>query len=376
MSKIKTYAWYFPNWHQTPLNDKWHGKGWTEWQCVKYATPRFEGHLQPKKPLWGYEDESDPVVFEKKIKTLNDYGIDGFIFDYYWFKEEGPYRRDCIDKGFLGAKNCDKCEFAVMWCNHDPIYVHPAAYRKENRVLASGDIDEAFMDEVTDYCIENYFCRDNYIRVDGKILFGIWNMAKFADNFGGFDNAGKIIKKFREKAKSKGYEIHLATERRTFPGFREKDKELTEKAIEALTIDSIFCYSWTCPKTDVWPVIEYSQFREANIQTIEQDNEYCSVPFSVNMSTGWDSSPRTVQSDIYAEDAGYPYNPITVNNTPEEIEISFREMKKFIESDKHKGKFFTLSTWNEWTEGNYFEPDELYGYGYLEAFKKVFVDEK
>ena len=101
MSKIKTYAWYFPNWHQTPLNDKWHGKGWTEWQCVKYATPRFEGHLQPKKTLWGYEDESDPIVFEKKIKALNDYGIDGFIFDYYWFKEEGPYRRDCIDKGFL-----------------------------------------------------------------------------------------------------------------------------------------------------------------------------------------------------------------------------------------------------------------------------------
>lgn len=32
----------------------------------------------------------------------------------------------------------------------------------------------------------------------------------------------------------------------------------------------------------------------------------------------------------------------------------------------------TLSTWNEWTEGNCFEPDELYGEGYLEALKKVF----
>ena len=31
------YAYYFPNWHVTPQNEIWHGKGWTEWQCVKYA---------------------------------------------------------------------------------------------------------------------------------------------------------------------------------------------------------------------------------------------------------------------------------------------------------------------------------------------------
>ena len=71
---MKTYAWYFPNWHRTEQNDKWHGTGWTEWQCVKYATPRFEGHLQPKKPLWGYGDESKPEVMEQKIKALTDYG--------------------------------------------------------------------------------------------------------------------------------------------------------------------------------------------------------------------------------------------------------------------------------------------------------------
>lgn len=93
MKNVKKYAWYFPNWHPTPLNDRWHGKGWTEWECVKHASPKFEGHVQPKVPLWGYEDESDPKVFEKKIQTAHDYGIDGFIFDFYWFKQ-GPYRRE------------------------------------------------------------------------------------------------------------------------------------------------------------------------------------------------------------------------------------------------------------------------------------------
>jgi hypothetical protein len=72
-------AYYFPNWHPNHQNDKWHGKGWTEWNVVKYATPRFEGHKQPKVPLWGYEDESDPVVMSKKVEAAANYGIDGFI---------------------------------------------------------------------------------------------------------------------------------------------------------------------------------------------------------------------------------------------------------------------------------------------------------
>ena len=60
------YAWYFPNWHPDARNDKWHGKGWTEWEGVKHAAQRFDGHTI-YHPLWGYEDESDPKVMEKKI---------------------------------------------------------------------------------------------------------------------------------------------------------------------------------------------------------------------------------------------------------------------------------------------------------------------
>lgn len=128
------------------------------------------------------------------------------------------------------------------------------------------------------------------------------------------------------------------------------------------------------PECKEWPKVEYSDYRDFSMKIFESDSEYFSVPVSVSVSTGWDSSPRTCQSDMYEERAGWPFCPITVNNTPAEVEKSFAEMKKFMETDKHTGKFFTLSTWNEWTEGNYFEPDELYGYGYLEAFKKVMKD--
>ena len=89
MSKKEVLAWYFPNWHPDPRNDKWHGKGWTEWEVAKCARPRFEGHYQPRIPQWGYGDESDPQVMAGKIAAAKEHGITGFLWDTYWFSDGG-----------------------------------------------------------------------------------------------------------------------------------------------------------------------------------------------------------------------------------------------------------------------------------------------
>jgi len=59
-------AYYFPNFHVDPRNETVHGKGWTEWEILKRGEPKFTDHHQPKKPLWGTEDEADPKVFQKR----------------------------------------------------------------------------------------------------------------------------------------------------------------------------------------------------------------------------------------------------------------------------------------------------------------------
>lgn len=372
MKKVQKLAWYFPNWHPTAFNDMWHGKDWTEWECVKYATPRFEGHVQPKVPLWGYEDESDPEVFAKKIQAAHDYGIDGFIFDFYWFKE-GPYRRDCLDKGFLGAKNNELCTFSVMWCNHDPIYVHPASYRCASRELLSGAIDMDLFREVTQFCIDNYFCKPNYQRIDGKCFFGLWNVKRLIEDFGGLEGCAAALDDFRERARKAGHEIYFAgANKGIVPGFTHKEKELYEKTIDALGIETVMTYTWPHIKPKVWPVTEYADVRENYYSTIDEEVEFSKIPVCMTVSTGWDSSPRTVQSDRY-EEVGYPFLPIQVNNTPEEFGKALEMAKERIENG-HTGPMLTVTTWNEWTEGNYMEPDEQYGYGFLEQFKRVFGD--
>ena len=105
MSKpIEIAAYYFPNYHPDARNDVWHGKGWTEWELMKLARPRFPGHRQPKVPEWGYFDESDPKWAAKEINLAADSGLTAFIYDWYHY-EDGPFLQDGLEKGFMQAPN-------------------------------------------------------------------------------------------------------------------------------------------------------------------------------------------------------------------------------------------------------------------------------
>ena len=70
--KIEVVAYYFGNYHVDARNEKKFGPGWTEWKLVKEAKPRFEGHRQPKVPLWGYTDSANPKDMAQKIDAAHN----------------------------------------------------------------------------------------------------------------------------------------------------------------------------------------------------------------------------------------------------------------------------------------------------------------
>lgn len=360
-------AYYFPNWHVDPRNESIHGKGWTEWRVTEHATPRFTGHDQPKHPLRGFEDEADPAVMERKIADAAGHGIDAFIFDWYWFAD-GSYRERCLKEGFLGAKNCGDLKFGLMWANHDPIYAHPGSYLKPADPLW-GDIGktapETFL-RCTEHCIRSYFSQPNYLRVDGKLYFSIFQPSRLIRDLGGERTARMLIDDFRERVRRAGLG-ELVLDSNLFCWDRWGDDDL-ENRIRAAGFDMVSCYNWG--GLAGFPSTDYDAWFEKNRDFAADVTRRLNVPYNPVVTSGWDCSPRTVQSDMF-EKVAYPFGTVVTGNTPERFEQALRHIAEFTASPDSTAELLHLACWNEWTEGAYLEPDEETGYDRLEAVKRV-----
>ena len=89
---IYVCAYVWPSCHDDPLAHKWlWEEGIGEWEVIKKGDKRFPEHYQPRQPLWGYELDNDPVVVEKWIRTALKYGVNTFIYDWYWYNDPDGY---------------------------------------------------------------------------------------------------------------------------------------------------------------------------------------------------------------------------------------------------------------------------------------------
>lgn len=374
MKQTEVAVYYFPNYHPDPLNEQWHGQGWTEWELVKAARPRFQGHDQPKIPMWGYEDESDPAIMAKKIQAAAEHGISSFIFDWYWY-ENGPFLHGALEQGFLKAVNSQDLKFSLMWANHDWYDIQPAPRNFRNNLAASGKVTEEQFIAATDYMIAHYFHQPNYWRVDGGLYFSIYELMNLIEGLGGsYEETKRILQDFRTRVRNAGLgELHLNAivfGVQNLPG--EKAIEDVNQVLKDLGFDSITSYVWIHHNAiPHFPMSDYGMYRELSVKDFERfTNEY-ELPYFPNVSMGWDSSPRTVQTDVF-DCVGYPYTPILVGNTPEQFEKALWEAKTFLDKGATESSILTINSWNEWTEGSYLEPDTRYGMKYLEAIRDVF----
>jgi len=372
-------AYYFPNWHVDPQLEELHGKGWTEWRVSQYATPRFPGHQQPKVPLWGYQDEARPEVMAQKISAAHAYGVDAFLWDWY-FLADGPYRHRCLEEGFLKAPNRDKLKFAIMWANHNQVYAHPASYWKPAEPTADGSVNAETFRKCTDYCLEHFLGQPNYLRCfGGKLYFNLYRSHAMSQEVGGADVLAGLIREFRDKVRKAGLgELHIEAMASEIPGYwdalddPEHDFSRPNAFIRKIGLDGLTNYSWRWDFLRTgFPDVDYQGWAETNRHLPLLSNRYLCVPFNPQVQVGWDPSPRTVQSDMF-ERKSYPFGSVVLNNTPERFQSMLENALECVNDENVRAEMINISCWNEWTEGAYLEPDTRYGYSYLRAVRDVF----
>ena len=366
-TRYEVACYHWSNWHRSPENDRQIGKDWTEWEYVKTAIPRFVGHQQPKKPLWGYLDDSLPEVAELQIDAAADHGITAFIFDWNWVPDdgEGGHSNLALNQGFLNAKNRDRLKFCLMWC---------------------GAADDAAFD----YIIEQYFSSDRYLRVDGGLYLSIYNLQDITTSYGGLAPAAAAFSRFREKTRAAGLgEIHLNiiewSLQEDNPFLAGDPAEL----IRAFAFDSVGTYTWahnTSPQNGLSG--SYREWMEDSTAIMGVLKDKFPIPYHPNVSMGWDPSPRCPADRIYKIggplmypkiDGGYDIvfetylSSIVCDNSPDEFRRALLAARKQTDADERLcTKLITLYAWNEWTEGGFLEPEAEFGMGYLEAIRDVF----
>lgn len=375
--KITVASYYFGNYHPgDSRNAKMKGKDWSEWELVKAAKPRFPGHQQPKVPLWGYADESDPKVMAQKIAAAADHGVNAFIFDWYYYND-GPFLERPIDIGFLQATNNHRLKFAFMWANHDWQEIQPYKRGTPEKVLFPGKVTPTGFGKICDHVIKEYFQHPSYWRIEGRPYFSFYELTKLLESFGSVEATRAALDQFRAKARAAGLPgLHLNAVvwgQPILPG--EGKPADAPKLVRDLGFDSVTSYVWVHHVPMPQQVTDYNFARDEYFKYWERAEKLFDVPYFPNVSMGWDPSPRAAQEDEFG-DFGYPFTNTIGQNTPENFRAALEKTKQRLLAKPVGPRILNINCWNEWTEGSYLEPDTVNGLKYLEAVRDVFGEKK
>lgn len=344
-------------------------EGIGEWQSVKNSAPKNNGYFWNRKPLWGYVDEADSSVMEKQIEEATKHGVNVFIYDWYWY-DNRPFLENCLNDGFLKAKNRSNMQFYLMWANHDANNYWNIDLSTDfgDTVIWEGAVDRQRFETVANRVVEKYFSEPNYYKINGCPVFMIYDVNNLVNGLGGIEKTREALDYFRLITKKAGFaDLHLqftvwGENSVNLSGFDSNMQGSTKDVVSMLGADSVSHYQFV-HFTDIdRDYLEILPDVKGEWERI--DREY-SVPYFPHISCGWDNNPRF-----------NTFRPgIVKNNTPENFEKGLRMAKEYLECHPDRVPLVTVNSWNEWTETSYLEPDDLYGYGYLEAVKKVFLED-
>lgn len=339
---LRTIAFYLPQFHPIPENDRWWGKGFTEWTNVTRATPMFPGHYQPHLPgEMGFYDLRVDEVLDRQAALAARYGIHGFCYYYYWFAGkrllEGPVER-MLERGSPDFPYC------LCWANENWTRRWDGA---EKEILIaqqpSPSDDEAVIRDLLRHL------RDpRYIRVGGRALVIVYRVGLLPD-------PARTARIWRDVALREGAgELYLCAAK-TYdtadPGTYGFDAVVEFPPHGTFTST---CEGAVDPHEAGYEstLIDYRQFV---FDWLQRDVER--YPLHPAVVPGWDNTPRRSRNGMAFLDA----SPEVYATWLEEVAV--RTMRRFPRDER----LVFVNAWNEWAEGAHLEPDRRFGRQYLRA---------
>ncbi|MCR5248412.1 MAG: glycoside hydrolase family 99-like domain-containing protein [Paludibacteraceae bacterium] len=372
--RARVIAFYLPQYHPTPENDKYWGKGFTEWTNVTKAKPLFKGHYQPKLPAdLGYYDLRLPIIREQQAQLAKEVGIEGFMYWHYWFGNGVMTLQDIFEDVLATGK--PDFPFCLGWANHEwsnKTWTKGKQFQKDTVIFEMKYPGEKDWIAHFNYCLPA-FKDKRYITVDGKPLFYLWQPFRMPDMV-------EFMASWQEYA-------HKAD----LPGIHFVSLWWGEGALQESSLSYYFDKGFSALNTAFLTYAEDNALGsvarkkirgmlnrltggEVGIKKFDYERicSYLSLEVDENENvyptilSGYDRTARSGKSATVYD-----------NYTPETFSKHIAQVLDRVKNKPFEHRIVFLKSWNEWAEGNYVEPDLKYGHGYLDALKDnlIYKDE-
>ena len=363
----KVIAFYLPQFHQFDENDKWHGRGFTEWTNVTKTIPQFVGHEQPQLPIdVGFYDLTTSQPFYRQIELAKNYGLYGFCFYYYWF--HGKKLMEKPIHNYLEDKNLD-FPFCLCWACES--WNKSWDGKKNDKQLlfdaklGLDDVDEFWND------LRTFLHDDRYIKIDNNPLILVYRPSWFDKQ-----TLRDFCAILREKAVKEGFNglyFVLALSNEYCRGELNLDDDIKYYNFNG-------CYEFpphgmfinsNCKKKKIPASLAIDGYMNPKFSGyVYNMKDYILHGFHIDTLTDcknlfrgifprWDNSARRLS--FCGGDIFFGLSPICYKQWLSDL------IKWTTKNKSKKESFIFINAWNEWAEGAHLEPDNRYGYAYLQA---------
>tara|TARA_B100001059_G_C17830215_1_gene584148 strand:+ start:750 stop:1802 length:1053 start_codon:yes stop_codon:yes gene_type:complete len=342
--QARLIAFYLPQFHPIPENDKAWGKGFTEWTNVTKSTPVFPGHIQPKLPAdLGFYDLRVEDTRIQQAEMARAYGIEGFCYWHYWL---GNGRR-LLERPFQEVLDSGKPDFpfCLGWANHSwegKGWMGGGEMSIKQEYLGEEDARAHF-----EFLLKA-FSDPRYMRIDGKPILVVYRPNDVPKPYHYF----RFWRQLAEQAGLPGLFIigDTPTKRNSdwgldgsmYSGQRHLSAEVWDKPTQ-----------WDRLHGRAVKKIPYRKV----MRHLLKPGGYDAGDYPV-IIPGWDTTPRLGTEAM-----------IFYDNDPALFQLHVRQTLDAVRDRKLEENLVFVRAWNEWAEGNYLEPDTQFGLEMLEALK-------